>query len=269
MHLGWMAMANGKPVQKAVDSLIVRDMLRIAYRRTSDTVILLSGDGDLVPGAQEMVDFGIGFHLWGVALDDPRVRQSRELIEVADTRLALDLSDLVPFVRSKTRVGPERESEPAQAGALNADLVASQDSAAVLEPRDEDVLASVSALSFLTPVKTGAPSLRQLSTPDEIAEDQLTDQIDEVSAREAGSRYGQRWLQRIEDATLDRFLARYSRPKMPRRFDMDLLWYVAARGRDIDHEEERRDARNGFWDALEQHRAPSAVDGDLDDGDKA
>jgi hypothetical protein len=213
-----------------------------------------------VPGAQEMVDFGIGFHLWGVALEDPRVRQSRELIEVADARLALDLSDLVPFVRLKTQIGSATEPEPAQAEGLLNEESASAENTLVVEPVADEVPASLSALSLLTPVKTGAPSLRQLSTPEEIAEDQLTDQIDDVSAREAGNRYGQRWLHRIEEATLDRFLARNSRPMMPRRFDIDLLWYVAARGRDIDQEEERREARNGFWDALEQHAVSAAGD---------
>lgn len=253
VRLGWIAVANGRPVQKAVDSLIVRDMLRTAYRQAADTVILLSGDGDLVPGAQELVDFGIGFHLWGVSLDDPRVRQSRELIAVADARLALDVADLAPFARPKI---------PAQVTQLEATQAAE---GVPLEPKVESPEAanqdqsgdfdghepSESALAVLTPVKTGAPSLRQLSTPEAIAEDQLTDQIDDVSALEAGTRYGERWANLIERSTLERFLTQYSRPKMPRRIDLDLLWYIAARGRDIDDEAERRGARNGFWDAME------------------
>ena len=254
VRLGWIAIANGRPVQKAVDSLIVRDMMRTAYRGAADTVVLLSGDGDLVPGAQELVDFGIGFHLWGVALDDPRVRQSRELIEVADARLALDVADLVPFARLRS----SPQADPSESSDATGDVLtvvpgagatagtAEQDS----EPDGETQ--SESALTVLTPVRTGAPSLRQMSTPEAIAEDQLTDQIDDVSAMEAGARYGQRWAGLIERSTLERFLAQYKRPKMPRRIDLDLLWYIEARGRDVDDEAERRGARNGFWDAIER-----------------
>ncbi len=252
VRLGWTVVANGRLVQKAVDSLIVRDMLRTAYRGAADTVILLSGDGDLVPGAQEMVDFGIGFHLWGVALDDPRVRQSRELIAIADARLALDLEDLVPFARPTLPAGDAAQQATAAAAAAPTMPEEGNGKRAVpsTEPEDEEAEPG-SALTLLTPVKTGAPSLRQLSTPEDIAEDRLTDQIDDVSAHEAGRRYGDRWLQRIDDATLERFVARNSRPSTPRRIDVDLLWYVAARGRDIDDEAERREARNGLWDALE------------------
>lgn len=263
VRLGWMAIANGRPVQKAVDSLIVRDMMRTAYRRAADTVILLSGDGDLVPGAQELVDFGIGFHLWGVALDDPRVRQSRELIEVADARLALDVADLVPFARAKIPPEPitQGPSPSPQDSPAMPEVASARSTKRVVSADLDESEATESALAVLTPVKTGAPSLRQLSTPEAIAEDQLTDQIDDVSALEAGDRYGERWANLIEDATLERFLAQYSRPKMPRRIDLDLLWYIAARGRDIDDEAERRGARNGFWDALER-RASRPVDSD-------
>lgn len=267
VRLGWIAIANGRPVQKAVDSLIVRDMLRTAYRRAADTVILLSGDGDLVPGAQELVDFGIGFHLWGVALDDLRVRQSRELIEVADARLALDLEDLVPFARPKVPSEAFSQQQPAQT-TISTDVAVVSGSDMAAPSKDsgaEESETSASALTLLTPVRTGAPSLRQLSTPDDIAKDQLTDQIDDVSAREAGRRYGERWLQRVEAAALERFLARNSRPMMPRRFDLDLLWYVTARGRDIEDETERREARNGFWDALEV-QAPTSQELSHDSG---
>lgn len=205
----------------------------------------------------------------GVALEDPRVRQSRELVEVADARLALDLSDLVQFVRSKSQESPGLGSEPAQPPGPDIEKGTPEQDTAALDPIAEEDPASLSALSLLTPVKTGAPSLRQLSTPEEIAEDQLTDQIDDVSAREAGKRYGQRWLHRIEEATLERFLARNSRPMMPRRFDIDLLWYVSTRGRDINQEEERREARNGFWDALEQHAVTPQSVIDREEGETA
>lgn len=254
VRLGWIALANGRPVQKAVDSLIVRDMLRTAYRGAADTVVLLSGDGDLVPGAQELVDFGIGFHLWGVALDDPRVRQSRELIEVADARLALDVADLVPFARLRGSSQADASESASTPDDIPPDVTGTgaAPGAEVQSSDPDSETQAESALAVLTPVRTGAPSLRQMSTPEAIAEDQLTDQIDDVSAMEAGFRYGQRWADLIERSTLERFLAQYTRPKMPRRIDLDLLWYIEARGRDVDDEAERRGARNGFWDAIER-----------------
>jgi hypothetical protein len=108
-----------------------------------------------------------------------------------------------------------------------------------------------SLLAVPPPVATGAPSLRQLSTPDAFAEDQLTDQIDEVSAEEAGRRYGNRWLERIDPDVLARFLNTTKRPTVPPRIDKDLLGYLLARGIDHQGQDARRAARNGFWDALE------------------
>jgi uncharacterized LabA/DUF88 family protein len=271
--LGWtIKLSDGTVRQKAVDSLLVRDMLRIAYRNTSEVVVLVAGDGDLVPGAQEAADYGLAIHLWGIASADLRLRQSTELIAIADRRLSLDLGDLVPFVKLKLASTADRNelSDRTVAAAATSSMNITSDASPPASPELADAVSAAegeesaelhSALSAPTEVQAGAPSLRQLSTPEEFADDLLTDQIDDAPAIEVGHRYAQRWLARSDAEVLARFRAKYKRPTLPLRLDKDVLAYLKARGIDQAEQDERRAARNGFWDAVEvdareSHTAP-------------
>lgn len=298
IRLGWTVLVNGgKPQQKAVDTLIVRDLLRIAYRGSADEIVLIAGDGDLVPGVQEASEFGVVVHLWGIASDDRRLRQSQELVALADTRLNLDVADLAAFVRVKTKQTPSvaglHAEQPGEAPGLAPDATIAANAGAIQggtppvhmgiadavgasgsEPAGDDgtvmgdlVILSVadraaeaaedaeevvkSAVSLPPSASTGAPSLRQLLTPEEFKAHWLDDQLDEVDAREVGRRYGARWVERVGVDGHRRFVDTFQRPRLPKRIDLDLLQALKDRQFDVDDQPGREDARNGFWDSLD------------------
>lgn len=258
IRLGWLAKVNGRTVQKAVDTQIVRDLVRMAYRGSADCVVLLAGDGDLVPGVQEASEYGIAVHLWGIATDNPGIKQSAELVAQADSKLDLDIADLASFVRLKPKAAPlpatatddatdEQEKTPGPASAPEEEA---EDESEVVE----------SAVTVASPVSTGAPSLRQLLSPSDYSLFLLRDRLEGVSAQEAGHRYGQRWAEHLDRNVRRRFLETYQRPTVPRRIDLDLLGSAKARQIDVDDETERISARQGFWDALENYEPDSATE---------
>jgi uncharacterized LabA/DUF88 family protein len=56
---GYTVYRNGTFMQKGVDSLLVVDMLALAARKTVDSIKLLAGDRDLIPGVKAARDFGV------------------------------------------------------------------------------------------------------------------------------------------------------------------------------------------------------------------
>jgi len=293
VRLGWIVVVkNSGPRQKAVDTLIVRDLLRIAYRASAEEVVLLAGDGDLVPGVQEASEYGVIVHLWGISSEDGRLNQSGELIALADTRLNLDVADLAPFVRVKGRHAPPKEAAsglvedsdlpPLTVGVDDGGTsyisgtaagVAAPGAGGVLgdvaieDPADMAIRAASeaeevvkSAVSLPPSASTGAPSLCQLLTPEEFNTFWLDDQMDGVDATESGRRYGQRWVERVDAEVRERFLQRYKRSRVPKRIDMDLIGALKARQIDVEEQADREAARNGFWDALEKQPPEKFVD---------
>lgn len=249
IRLGWIIdLKNGGVRQKAVDTLIVRDLLRTAFRRSADEVVLLAGDGDLVPGVQEASEHGVVIHLWGIASPAQVLKQSDELVALADTRLNLDVAELAAFVRVKSQRGSER-----------AVLDASPPSSAAQETAVEETSDVVkSAVSLPPHASTGAPSLRQLLSPDDFKAFWFDDQVDEVDARETGRRYGARWAEHMGLDGRYRFTQRYERPRLPKRVDRDLMETLKDRSIDAEDQTCREAARDGFWDALEAVRSNDA-----------
>ena len=278
IRLGWIVdVKNSGPRQKAVDTLFVRDLLRIAYRGSAEEVVLLAGDGDLVPGVQAL-EYGVIVHLWGISSEDGRLNQSGELIALADSRLNLDVADLVPFVRVKGTHAPPKglpsglvedsDSTPPSVGVKDGGTSHVSGIAAGVEAQGADgVLGDVaiedlavmaiqaaseaeevvkSAVSLPPSASTGAPSLRQLLTPEEFNAFWLDDQMDGVDATESGRRYGRRWVERVDAEVRERFLQRYKRSRVPKRIDMDLIAALKARQIDVEDQADREAARDGF-----------------------
>ena len=52
--------------QRAVDTLLVRDMVVDALRGDIAEAVLVSGDADMVPGVRELVNSGARVHIWGI-----------------------------------------------------------------------------------------------------------------------------------------------------------------------------------------------------------
>ena len=96
-------------VQKGVDSLIVRDLIRLSQNRAISTAYLLGGDEDLRQGVVEAQDMGVRVVLVGIG---PFGEQSvaATLMREADDVIVLDRDRLAPSFRLR-----EYEEAPADA----------------------------------------------------------------------------------------------------------------------------------------------------------
>lgn len=108
LRLGRMDM-QGR--QKGVDSLIVRDLMRLADEHAIATAFVVSGDEDIRQGVIEAQDYGIKVILLAIKPIENNV--SRTLLREADDILTLDETVLSPFFKVATPVEDEYPSRPA------------------------------------------------------------------------------------------------------------------------------------------------------------
>lgn len=240
VRLGWTARTRGGVKQKAVDTRIVRDMVLWAVSGGFSDVVLVSGDGDLVPGVEDLVDHGIVVHLWGLSTEDDRLRQSAELVALADRRRVLTVEDLA-------RHAPIHEPQVPTPGTQ-------------VSPGEDDVadeLASAADVLDVPPaqpatrIPLGLPLLAHLSTEEERAADAGEDAADPPSPWEVGARYARRWWERADDGDRQR-CRRPSQFDVPYSLDRDLLGRLSAQGHDSYDEGVKIEARAGFKEALAQ-----------------
>ena len=72
--------------QKAVDTLLVADMIQAAYKGHCSDMVLVTGDADMIPGVRVAVDAGVRMHLVGFGWDSI----SSALRHTCDTTTVLD-----------------------------------------------------------------------------------------------------------------------------------------------------------------------------------
>lgn len=72
--------------QKAVDTLLVADMILAAYKGHCSDMVLVTGDADMIPGVRVAVDSGVRMHLVGFGWDSI----SSALRHACDTTTVLD-----------------------------------------------------------------------------------------------------------------------------------------------------------------------------------
>lgn len=277
--LGWLTFANGKPMQKGVDGLIVRDLVLAATRGRIDDVILLAGDADLVPGLAEAADSGLRTHVWDVYTPADEGRPAEELVAVADRRLTIDLADLAPHVRLRRaqREAAIQSPPAAVADAACPALAVTVPVAAAVPDLDGATPGPSETAPELTPLgaedepttaehilrsPTAAPQralvspplLRARTDPATFSNDVQEDLDDQVDPPEVGRRYARRWWDRCEPNVRDRFLLQNRGPSMPRGLYHELVGYAFARSLDASEDTVRKALRSGFWEALELHR---------------
>jgi hypothetical protein len=97
--------------QKGVDSLIVRDMIRLAGEHAVVSAYLLSGDEDLRTGVAEAQDYGVQVSLVGVDAPEGQTNLSIALLREADDLLRLDRAFLEPLIELQ----PQPEPRPGDA----------------------------------------------------------------------------------------------------------------------------------------------------------
>lgn len=107
VRLGVLVRHGQRMEQKGVDSFLHRDMTALARNKAVADIVLISGDEDIRRGVDEVQDFGVKVHLWGVEAGAPQFNQARSLITEADRRFVLSEEWVKQYVKTKPRyVGP-------------------------------------------------------------------------------------------------------------------------------------------------------------------
>ncbi|MEU2081696.1 NYN domain-containing protein [Streptomyces albus] len=106
VRLGALTRSDGRWAQKGVDAAMHAELTELARNRACSDIVLVTGDGDLLPGLMSAKEHGVAVHLWAVQAADGDYNQSEDLVAEADERRVLDRSWITPVVRAKDLTGP-------------------------------------------------------------------------------------------------------------------------------------------------------------------
>ncbi|MEV4441349.1 NYN domain-containing protein [Streptomyces sp. NPDC049577] len=138
VRLGALTRSDGRWAQKGVDAAMHAELTELARNRACSDIVLVTGDGDLLPGLMSAKEHGVAVHLWAVQAADGDYNQSEDLVAEADERRVLDRAWITRSVRAKelTNVcAPPPEPRPEIAAILKAPLPETAASAGTAAPR--------------------------------------------------------------------------------------------------------------------------------------
>ncbi len=125
VRLGALTRSDGRWAQKGVDAAMHAELTELARNRACSDVVLVTGDGDLLPGLMSAKEHGVAVHLWAVQAADGDYNQSEDLVAEADERRVLDRAWITRAVRAKELTGvcaPPPATRPEIAAILSAPL---------------------------------------------------------------------------------------------------------------------------------------------------
>ncbi|WP_327684747.1 MULTISPECIES: NYN domain-containing protein [unclassified Streptomyces] len=125
VRLGALTRSDGRWAQKGVDAAMHAELTELARNRACSDVVLVTGDGDLLPGLMSAKEHGVAVHLWAVQAADGDYNQSEDLVAEADERRVLDRAWITRAVRAKELTGvcaPPPVPRPEIAAILSAPL---------------------------------------------------------------------------------------------------------------------------------------------------
>ncbi|MFF3486242.1 NYN domain-containing protein [Streptomyces sp. NPDC002701] len=125
VRLGALTRSDGRWAQKGVDAAMHAELTELARNRACSDVVLVTGDGDLLPGMMAAKEHGVAVHLWAVQAADGDYNQSEDLVAEADERRVLDRIWITKAVRAKDLGGvcaPPPVPRPEIAAILSAPL---------------------------------------------------------------------------------------------------------------------------------------------------
>ncbi|MEU4261111.1 MULTISPECIES: NYN domain-containing protein [Streptomycetaceae] len=125
VRLGALTRSDGRWAQKGVDAAMHAELTELARNRACSDVVLVTGDGDLLPGLMSAKEHGVAVHLWAVQAADGDYNQSEDLVAEADERRVLDRAWITKAVRAKDTGGvcaPPPVPRPEIAAILSAPL---------------------------------------------------------------------------------------------------------------------------------------------------
>ncbi|WP_416967189.1 NYN domain-containing protein [Streptomyces sp. 4F14] len=105
VRLGALTRSDGRWAQKGVDAAMHAELTELARNRACSDIVLVTGDGDLLPGMMAAKEHGVAVHLWAVQAADGDYNQSEDLVAEADERRVLDRTWITKAVRAKEHGG--------------------------------------------------------------------------------------------------------------------------------------------------------------------
>lgn len=171
VRLGALTRSDGRWAQKGVDAAMHAELTELARNRACSDVVLVTGDGDLLPGMMAAKEHGVAVHLWAVQAADGDYNQSEDLVAEADERRVLDRTWITKAVRAKELTGvcaPPPVPRPEIAAILSAPLPDSALGAAAQRPTDEGEHAPAAASSE-NGTQERIPAPKGVPTPKDLA----------------------------------------------------------------------------------------------------
>ncbi|MEV7243603.1 NYN domain-containing protein [Streptomyces sp. NPDC003236] len=169
VRLGALTRSDGRWAQKGVDAAMHAELTELARNRACSDIVLVTGDGDLLPGMMAAKEHGVAVHLWAVQAADGDYNQSEDLVAEADERRVLDRAWITQAVRAKELTGvcaPPPATRPEIAAILSAPLPDSALTAAAERPADEGAhppAAAEHSTQGRAPAPKGVPTPKDLA----------------------------------------------------------------------------------------------------------
>ncbi|MEU6774392.1 NYN domain-containing protein [Streptomyces sp. NPDC046759] len=171
VRLGALTRSDGRWAQKGVDAAMHAELTELARNRACSDVVLVTGDGDLLPGMMAAKEHGVAVHLWAVQAADGDYNQSEDLVAEADERRVLDRAWIIQAVRAKELTGvcaPPPAPRPEIAAILSAPLPESA-LAGTAERPAEQVASQPAAAASENGAQDRAAAPRGVPTPKDLA----------------------------------------------------------------------------------------------------
>ncbi|WP_406434792.1 NYN domain-containing protein [Streptomyces sp. NBC_00631] len=173
VRLGALTRSDGRWAQKGVDAAMHAELTELARNRACSDVVLVTGDGDLLPGMMAAKEHGVAVHLWAVQAADGDYNQSEDLVAEADERRVLDRAWIIQAVRAKELTAvcaPPPVPRPEIAAILSAPLPESSlTAAAVAEAEAEEADRAPAARAVENGSAERMPTPKGVPTPKDLA----------------------------------------------------------------------------------------------------
>ncbi|MET9044749.1 NYN domain-containing protein [Streptomyces sp. NPDC004362] len=170
VRLGALTRSDGRWAQKGVDAAMHAELTELARNRACSDIVLVTGDGDLLPGMMAAKEHGVAVHLWAVQAADGDYNQSEDLVAEADERRVLDRTWITKAVRAKELGGvcaPPPAPRPEIAAILSAPLPESAIATTAERPAAQPEHITASASPNGTQERVSAP--KGVPTPKDLA----------------------------------------------------------------------------------------------------
>lgn len=114
VRLGMLTRIDGRFQQKGVDAAMHAQLTELARHKAASDIVLITGDGDLLPGVTAVKEHGVAMHLWAVQAADGAYNQSEDLVAEADERQLLDRDWLTRAIIAAEPTPPDALAQPVQ-----------------------------------------------------------------------------------------------------------------------------------------------------------